>query len=153
MKEYWLNFPENHPRYIKYVRRYTLALLLLMLFDVHKYGSWITGDATYWYPFSFWLVPLLLLPLLPWGISSWITWAERSGRQYTYKFILLWIPGIIALVTWLTDGHIFNPAWYDKGLWGILRTDNSTLAAAGLVIFAAFCIWLYLREGKNPFAE
>ena len=154
MKQYWYTFRETHPRYIKYVRLYALIWLALFIFDVHKYGCWITGDATYWYPISYILIPVSLLPFLPWGISKWVVWAENTGKQYTYNFVLLWVPGLVivfGLYLWMSGGHIFNPDWWDKGLMGILRSDGSTLAAAGVIIFLAFCLWLPIREGKNPF--
>lgn len=152
MKRYFYNFRENHPRYMYYVRRYALAWIILFIFDAHKYGCWITGDATYWYPFSYWLVPLSLLPILPWFLSIWVSWAERSGRQYTYKFVLLWIPGIIIGVAIMSGGHIFQPDWWDKVILnGSLRNDKSTYSAIGLIVLLSFCVWLPLRKGINPF--
>ena len=44
--------------------RYYLAFLLtLMFFDVHKYGSWMEGNATYWHPYAYIIIPIALLPV------------------------------------------------------------------------------------------
>jgi len=133
--------------------KYAILWLICILFDLHKYGCWISDDATYWYPISYILVPISLLPFFPWLINKWVVWAENNDKQYTYQFVLLWLPGIMATVAFLSEGYIFRPEWYDKGLWGILRTDSSTLAAIGLILITSFSIWLHLREGKNPFKD
>lgn len=152
IKQYFLNFRENHPRYMDYIGLYGFVWFFMFLFDAHKYGCWLTQDATYWYPVSYWLVPLSLLPFLPAVLSAWVRWAEMSGKQYTYKFVLLWIPGIIILVCIMSGGHIFQAEWWDKTILnGSLRNDSSLYCGIGLVVFLSWCIWLCLKRGINPF--
>ena len=152
-RRYWTRFRDHHPRYMIYVRRYALLWLTLILLDAHRYGSWITGDKSYIYPFCYWLLPISLLPLLPWGFSAWMSWAQRTGRQYTFKFVLLYIPFNILAVAVISEGHIFKADWYDKTFFGLLRSDSSFLAAVGLVILMSFCEWFYVKDGKSIFRD
>lgn len=152
MKRYLYNFLQEHPRYRYLIRRYLLLWLAAILFDVHRYGCWVTGDQAYWHPPSYILLPVSMLPFLPGVLSLWVIYAENRNRQYLYKFVLLWIPGITSLVVFVTGGRIFSPEWWDRSLlMGNIRNDSSTYAAIGLVVLASFCVWTALRNGENPF--
>jgi len=126
--------------YTIYVRRYAIIWLTLILFDAHKYGCWLTGDATYWYPFCYWLVPLSLLPFLP----VWVSWARRTNRTWTLKFFLGYFPMCLIGVALLSGGHIFDVAWYDTN-W--IRHDSSMVG--GIVILAIVLPFFLYCAVKN----
>lgn len=152
MKRYLYHFTGNHPRYCVFTRRYLLLWLTAILFDIHRYGCWINGNQAYWKPKSYLLVPLSMLPFLPWVLSKWVQYAEDNGRQYLYKFVLLWIPWIIAGVAFMFDGRIFEPDWLDRSLlMGHIRTDTTGIVALYLVVQTSFCVWLGLRNGIRFF--
>ena len=130
-------------RYTKYVRRYALVWLTLILFDAHKYGCWLTGDATYWYPFCYWLVPLSLLPFLP----VWVSWARRTNRTWTLKYFLFYVPLSFGMIAGMSGGHIFDVAWYDTS-W--FRHDDSLIAAIGLLVFALLFFLFCAVRDINP---
>jgi len=140
IRRYWFRFKDHHPRYIFYARVYAIIWLILILFDVHRYGCWITGDKSYMYAISYWLIPITLLPFLP----LWISWATRTHNTWTLKFFLWYIPLCLGAVAGVSGGHIFDVAWYDTN-W--IRHDDSLIG--GIVILVIVLPYFLYCSIKN----
>lgn len=123
----------------------TLLVIILAL-DLHRYGAWYTGDATYLYLYA---LPVLLVLGAPVVLYAAAAGTQRAIAREQYT--LLYLSGLFVCCLPFT---LWNPIVFDKIFkaekWydpGILRPVDATFikgVLASLIIAAVIVLILWL---------
>ena len=101
------------------LRKITLAcvaaLLLLFVSDIHRYGAWYNGGATYIKPYWIYLVIALWIPIIIYAVSKGLKYLADK-EMYTLLSVVV-IGGFIFLFFFSWTCWSLAPSdWWDKGL-------------------------------------
>ena len=124
---------EPGSKYVRVSRFLAYAAAAILVTDLHKYGSWYMGNSTYWQPWAYIVMPLLLLP----GISCVMAYYVRRGYTRLIRAIIagtltsLFVMSI--LIKNLLVKHFPDPGY----LGGWIRSDGFFWFAIGY----AFILW------------
>lgn len=109
---------------------YAVFVFLYWFLDFHKYGSWVTSDATYWKPSSYIIIPLMLLPFIYPAIKLFFQLFNFLSVLFFFCYVYFF-----AMVQ---DSNFWNPQWSDVTMfWGLCKAEPIVLVRA---IFLAFIV-------------
>ncbi len=147
------------------IKRYAdvtgLLLVIILALDLHRYGAWLTGDATFLYPYAHPVLLVLGAPVVLYAAAAGVQKAV-AGERYT----LLYLSGLFvcSLPYTLWNPIVFDKMfkaerWYDPG---ILRPVDvafikgviaSLIAAAGIVLMLWLLGQLYRLASHGPLMQ
>lgn len=138
----------KHPKFIKFVKLDCYVLLILFITDIHRFGAWYTGNAAYWMSWAYITIPIMLIPLILFGLAILTVWIARTNR---YRMIGI---GLSCFVCWLVGLFAYSDVYLAKKfpdpgyfIGGIIRSDPQfwiTFIICFILFFVLpFCVYYF----------
>jgi len=127
----------NHPYFRQFAKWSAILAFIIWACDLHKYGSWYMDNATFWHPWGYWVLPLLLLPGIIYVMGKGAHKLVDAGKINIVKASIaglgFYIICILLALDVLMDTKFPDPGYF--GGW--IRTDAQFwwTTLGGIVVF------------------
>ncbi len=136
-------------------------LVIILALDLHRYGAWFTGDATFLYPYALPVLLVLGAPVIVYAAAAAVQKAV-SSKRYTLLYLVSLYICCLPFGLWnpVTIERIFkDDKWYNPGILrpvdaafitGILA---SLITAAGIVLVLWLLGMVYRSASRISFIQ